>query len=128
MVEYPIKVSYEDNTNIMYKDTIKDYTSRYRGANKLIYQTENIEALETQNDIDFIPDDTDIFFEVTPDYENRLDLIAYRFYNNPLYWWIIASASNIKDPTIIPPSTILRIPNPERVFSFNGLLRNNNIE
>lgn len=40
----------------------------------------------------------------------RLDLIAYKYYTNVEYWWIIAAANNILDPFNLTVGTILRIP------------------
>ena len=42
---------------------------------------------------------------------DRLDTLAYQFYENASYWWIIASANNIHDaPFGLPDGTQLRIP------------------
>jgi hypothetical protein len=40
----------------------------------------------------------------------RLDLIAYRYYVNVEYWWVIALANNILDPFNLEIGQILRIP------------------
>jgi hypothetical protein len=42
----------------------------------------------------------------------RLEQIAYKYYNNPEYWWVIPEYNpEILDFTNIKPNTILRIPN-----------------
>jgi len=42
---------------------------------------------------------------------DRLDTLAYQFYENASLWWIIASANNIHDaPFGLPDGTQLRIP------------------
>lgn len=41
--------------------------------------------------------DYDIYYEVTNMTENRLDLISLKYYNSPIYWWVIAQANNIFD-------------------------------
>jgi len=42
---------------------------------------------------------------------DRLDSIAYQFYENSSLWWIIASANNIHDaPFALPEGTELRVP------------------
>jgi hypothetical protein len=42
----------------------------------------------------------------------RLDVLAKDFYNDPSMWWVIASANSLgKGSLVIPPGTILRIPN-----------------
>jgi len=43
--------------------------------------------------------------------EDRLDLLAYSFYNDSSLWWIIASANALPGDSIHPPvGTQLRIP------------------
>lgn len=42
---------------------------------------------------------------------DRLDTLAWQYYENPTFWWIIASANNIHDaPLGLKDGTILRIP------------------
>lgn len=53
--------------------------------------------------------DTDIY--VVTETGDRLDTLAYQYYNNASLWWIIASANNIHNaPFGIADGTILRIP------------------
>jgi hypothetical protein len=40
----------------------------------------------------------------------RLDHLAYKFYSNPNYWWILASANNIKGSMYVEEGTQIRIP------------------
>ena len=40
----------------------------------------------------------------------RLDHLSYKFYNNPNYWWVIASANNIAGSMYVKPGTQIRIP------------------
>jgi hypothetical protein len=55
------------------------------------------------------PDPIDIWTVV---YENdRLDLLAYKYYGDVRYWWIIAIANNLgKGSMLVNPETRLRIP------------------
>jgi hypothetical protein len=40
-----------------------------------------------------------------------LDLLAYKYYGDTSYWWIIATANNINDATFyVEPGKQLRIP------------------
>lgn len=42
---------------------------------------------------------------------DRLDSLAWQYYENPTLWWIIAAANNIHDaPLGLKEGTILRIP------------------
>ena len=53
--------------------------------------------------------DDDIY--VATELGDRLDTLAFQFYGNASYWWIIASANNIHDAPIgFTDGTILRIP------------------
>ena len=39
-----------------------------------------------------------------------LDTIALKYYNNPLYWWVIADVNSIRDPFNLPVGKELSIP------------------
>jgi len=53
--------------------------------------------------------DSDIY--VASETGDRLDTLAYQYYNNSSYWWIIAAANNIHNaPFGLKDGTILRIP------------------
>jgi len=53
--------------------------------------------------------DTDIYV-ITETYD-RLDTLAYQYYEDASLWWIIASANNIHDaPFGLTDGTLLRIP------------------
>lgn len=40
----------------------------------------------------------EIYYQVTSGEENRLDIISYKVYKSPIYWWVIALHNKIKDP------------------------------
>ena len=53
--------------------------------------------------------DSDIY--VASETGDRLDTLAYQYYNNSSYWWIIEAANNIHNaPFGLKDGTILRIP------------------
>lgn len=55
-------------------------------------------------------DVSDIYIRVYS--EERLDLLAFRFYGDASKWWIIAAANNLgKGTLIVKSNTRLRIPN-----------------
>ena len=54
--------------------------------------------------------DTDIYYTVTNETENRLDKISQMYYGSPIYWWGIAHANNLFDSFKIPRGMVLRIP------------------
>lgn len=100
---------------------MEDRTSRYIKM-KRIKDYEGVECQETYIPKDIEEKSTDTYYIVPPGYENRLDLISMKFYNNPLYYWVIAQASGISDPFHVSTGTRLRIPSPESVFSVRGLV------
>jgi phage tail protein X len=52
----------------------------------------------------------DIYVRTVPG--DRLDLLAYQFYKDVKFWWIIAHANNLGKGTFaIPEGTQVRIPN-----------------
>ena len=52
----------------------------------------------------------DSYHELTAYDVLRLDLVAYHYYINVEYWWIIAAANEILNPFNLAIGTILRIP------------------
>ena len=53
--------------------------------------------------------DDDVY--VMTELGDRLDTLAFQYYQDPTLWWIIASANNIHDAKFsFPDGTILRIP------------------
>ena len=52
--------------------------------------------------------DSDIF--ITTVVGERLENIAYQYYNDGSLWWIIAKANGIAGKAVIPTATKLRVP------------------
>ena len=56
------------------------------------------------------PSDSDIL--IITEEEDRLDLLAYQFYNDSNLWWVIAVYNNLTDIDLkLEPGLQLRIPN-----------------
>lgn len=52
---------------------------------------------------------TDMYIRI--DNMTRLDTLSYEFYNDALYWWVIADANGLgKGSLVVPAGTILQIP------------------
>ena len=51
---------------------------------------------------------TDIFLVIVE--RTRLDHLAFKFYDNPNYWWILALANGIKGTMYVQLGTRIRIP------------------
>jgi hypothetical protein len=51
---------------------------------------------------------TDVYIMMVE--RTRLDHLAYKFYDNPNYWWVIANANSIGGTMYVEPGTQLRVP------------------
>lgn len=87
--------------------------SRYVHGGRTETANNRIEWWEKNN---FSSDASDIVYVVENFYEGRIDLIAYAFYEEPRYWWVIAQYNNILDPaTEITAGRTLLIPSKDRL-------------
>ena len=89
-----------------------DHISRHRGLRQVVHQPEEVEryiALETPNPIDSV-DVSFVFHEVTPNEEDRLDVISYNYLGSSSYSWTIAYYNNIVDGYTVKPGQVIRIP------------------
>jgi hypothetical protein len=61
-----------------------------------------------------VPQPDDTFYTILgPD---RIDLLAYRFYGDPILWWIIAAANSMElIPSDFTAGAVIRIPSPRYV-------------
>lgn len=97
------------------------HSSRYRRLSRLL-DDEGNQYLETADRIEFPKRSDDSYHIVLAKDEDRLDLIAYQYYGNPLLYWIIAAASDIDDPLNVPAGTTLRIPSKQSLYGYKGVL------
>ena len=82
------------------------FVSKYRLSNNVFYGTANYST----NISNAIRNGTlDCHTHVLADGE-RLDQLAYNYYNDAKYWWVIAAASKIGWGLQVPPGTIILIP------------------
>lgn len=95
--------------------------SRYKHLSRI--EEDGFNYIETVNPLKIPKNSTDSYFKVTKKYENRLDLISYKFYNTVLLWWVIAKASNILDPLNVKEGTLLRIPSKTSIYGYKGVVR-----
>lgn len=76
-----------------------DHISRYKGLRQVVHapldQDQRFIALETVNPIDIHASYS--WYEVMPTEENRLDLIAKKFYGSAQYSWVISYMNRIED-------------------------------
>lgn len=93
-------------------------TTKLNVTGSLYYQTNLYPTVQ--------PTDSDYYIITTV--EDRLDLIAYNFYQDSSLWWIIASANALPGDSIYPPIGIqLRIPTDvQRIINSYNLENINN--
>lgn len=91
-------------------------TTKLNVTGSLYYQTNVYPTIR--------PTDTDYYVITTA--EDRLDLLAFDFYQDSSLWWIIASANALPGDSIYPPVGIqLRIPTDVQVVINQYNLDNN---
>lgn len=116
---------YSDNI-IKYYDNDDSTTSSYNPSRyskmKNVIDDEGDNYVQTYESIKFPPISSDHYYVVESKYKNRLDLVSYKFYGNPLLYWVIAEASNINNPLDIPTGTLLRIPDYQSLYGYKGIL------
>jgi nucleoid-associated protein YgaU len=100
---------------------IKDRLSRYSRL-KVLVNEDGQEYLETLEKPKIRESSKDSFYSVESGYENRLDLISYKFYGTPFLWWAIALVNNIVDPLDVGVGVVLRIPEISSIYS-SGVIK-----
>lgn len=91
-----------------------DKTSRHRFAVRYYDQTDKVGYRGTRPFIEFALKETDQYHTVA-DYD-RIDLLAYKYYGDCSYWWIIAEANDISNPLHLETGKRLRIPAKSTVY------------
>lgn len=109
-----------------YEEVVRYNTSRedrYRSC-KILKDKETDENLLSTRDLPTIKtSSSDRYHEVKSFEEGRLDIIANRYYNNALLWWVIAEANDIFDPiTEVTAGRDLRIPSIDTLYGYRGIL------
>lgn len=100
-----------------------DKLSRYNIYKRLVDDEKNV-YIESPNKMTIKQSKDDSFYQVEKGYENRMDLISYKFYGTPLLWWAIARANKIQDPMDVPSGIVLRIPSMRNIYDSGSLNRN----
>lgn len=81
------------------------------GELKLI---ENVEFWDTLDLPVYVPGPSDLEYQLLAG--DRLDNLAYRFYGDPVLWWVLAWANDIELPPIgMTPGTRIFVPDPEYI-------------
>lgn len=98
-----------------------EHISRYGKYRQIIEN--HVNRVETFNQTFVEHSSDDKFHTVTKEQENRLDIIANMYYQDPSLGWVIALANELVDPFVVLPGTVLRIPEFTSLYKFGGALR-----
>lgn len=96
-------------------------SSRYSDM-RILRNNDGVEFLETWRGMEIPKHENDSYYKVKAGMRNRLDLLAYEYYNSAQLWWVIAVANDISNPLELDPGQILRIPAMETLYGFKGIL------
>lgn len=94
--------------------------SRYK-RKSILYDTDFRYSSMFPEDM-LIESDDYVTYIVTEADQNRLDLIARKFYSSPTLYWIIGYFNDIKDPFNVPVGTELKIPPISALYKSGGIL------
>lgn len=95
--------------------------SRYCNLRRIINE-DGVAYIESPVKFQIRESTKDSFYVVGAGFENRLDLISYKFYNTPFLWWVIASVNHIDNPTVVDVGLVLRIPSLSELYAPGGIL------
>lgn len=107
----------------MYKTTpvATQKLSRYSNLRRIVNE-DDVSYIESPEKIIIKESTKDTFYSVGAGFENRLDLISYKFYNTPFLWWVIAEVNHLYNPMFVEVGTILRIPSLSDLYAPDGVL------
>lgn len=78
-----------------------------------------LEFFDTPEFRPFLADQTDVFFEITAEFQNRPDLIAFDRYLDEQLWWVLALVNQIDlVPSGFYTGLRIRIPTLSRVTAY----------
>ena len=92
-----------------------DARSRYQFS-KLYKDSKGRLYWGTREKVSFPPSDGDQYHKVLEAEARRIDLIAYKYYEDCALWWVIAEANDITCPLELKAGRVLRIPDIETVY------------
>lgn len=101
----------------------KDKFDRYRNCSLLKDKDTGEVLLSTRELIDIPRHVTDRIHRVEAHEQCRFDILANKYYRNPLLWWVIAEANEVTNPLEdIPAGSLVRIPDLETLYGNRGIL------
>jgi|APGre2960657373_1045057.scaffolds.fasta_scaffold00093_24 hypothetical protein len=73
------------------------FTSRYRSSNIFFYGNDRKITFSTYKKRSQVTSETDSFLTITKAFEFRPDLVSYKVYSTPDYWWKILEFNGMMD-------------------------------
>jgi hypothetical protein len=102
---------------------IKSNLNRYRTERLITDLNSKEKFLESYQRKEIPVSPEDLYHQVRPEEEDRLDLISYRYYQTPLLWWIIAEANGLTNLLVGPEvGDMLRVPSITTLYGNGGML------
>lgn len=66
-------------------------------------------------------DSQDKFYETKVEDSYRMDIISYKVYGNPYFWWVLCLVNGIRNPFMGPePGQVLRVPSMTKIIEANS--------
>lgn len=115
-------VYYSDSIKDAYNPTVTSSTTRYKTKTRLVNdKKETVIRFIRSRDITF-SDDNSTVHVVSPVEAYRPDLIAYKYFGDEKYAWVILAANNLKLSYQLVPNLKIIIPSIASLQGYNGKL------
>lgn len=98
------------NQTILSLNDVLAKSSRYRGLGVLDYNGKTM--LDVPDPLSYVEtsSSSEKTIVIQDNVIDRLDLLSWKYYGTPKYWWILAYYNSIENPFSLPYGTIVRIP------------------
>lgn len=97
-------------------------TNRYDTKVKLVTADGEYTRLLKDNELFATPSENDSYIYISLPYQYDPFKIAYEYYNNENFYWVILAANNMFSMFDLKEGMTIRIPNITSVMGYNGLL------
>lgn len=98
--------------------------SRYSPYRQIVDQESFLRYHESFNSVKIVESPEDVYYTVTHETVDRLDIVSYKYYGVPMYWWVLGIANDIINPFDLPLGTVLRIPPLSSLYISKGVTKN----
>lgn len=110
-----------DVTELKYNNT-KIVTNRYDTKVKLITADGEYTRMLKSNELIAMPSENDTYVYVDITYQYDPFKLAYEYYNNENFYWVILAANGLSTMFDLKEGITIRIPNITSIMGYNGLL------